>query len=646
MLRCTHSYLSVLGRNTGALRTTHTYVSVLCQNAYTSLTDSSIPLSQEASVSLTGVHNALASSAIIITSAGNTVMALRSTQTYVSVLGRDLGTLRSTQTYVSVLCEHNTGGSEYNVTAESTLTLSDEVLSGLYSRTAESVLAITSEATAPKIYNPVAESTLALVSASIGLPPHERTAFDTLELTQDALSGIYFASAEDSLLLTDVGRRTETYTAVATSSLVLSDVVSTLPTGRVDATNVLLFSQDADNNVKVRFLTDVIALTSAATAFTVKQASNTIELVDGAVQGIISFTITDTLELVSSAKNAFFRLFTEEQTLTLSDSARSSIRMLNVPDAIEVTDTLVVIRPWYVSATDELLSIEQVYDLDTDSLIDVVTGLDQTASVTVFGPRTASNIISFVQTAIGSHVRADGISVEAVDELAIDDVAQISITADAGDSLTVAQTASGNTSRPASNTLSSLNSTASFVIVRGVVGENTLLVKQAVAFVLEKDDTLCSYSPFVGDSSDPDAPTPPPSAYTAAQGTPGFRLQYPATGSVTDELILRAPNLGNVDRISAVRINRETRGGTLIVYADPIWPKVETLVLSFSGLSEAEAQDLLTFMEEHIGEDIKLIDWEDRLWTGVLSNIQDPIVQDRRSNCSYTASFEFEGTKV
>jgi hypothetical protein len=479
----------------------------------------------------------------------------------------------------------------------------------------------------------------------VGEPPHDRSASDTLELTQDALSGIYFASAEDSLLLADVGRQTEEYSSTSQSTLVLTDSVSTLPTGRVDATNPLFLVQDADNNIKVRFLTDSLSLVSAATAFTVKQASNTIELVDGAVQGIISFTVTDTLELVSSAKNAFIRLFTEDQTLTLSDSARSSIRMLSASDAIEVTDTLVVIRPWYVSATDELLSIEQVYDLDTDSLIDVVTGLDQAASATVFGPRSGSNIISFAQTAIGSHVRADGISVEAVDELALDDVAQLSITADANNDLAVTQTASGNTSRPASNTLSSLNSIASFVIVRGVASGDTILIKHAVAFVLEKDDTLCSYSPFVGDSSDPDAPTPPPSTYTAAQGTPGFRLQYPATGSVTDELILRAPNLGNVDRIAATRINRETRGGTLIVYADPIWPKVETLVLSFSGLTESEAQDLLTFMEEHIGEDIKLIDWENRLWAGVLSNIQDPIVQDGRG-CQYTASFEFEGTKV
>ena len=63
-----------------------------------------------------------------------------------------------------------------------------------------------------------------------------------------------------------------------------------------------------------------------------------------------------------------------------------------------------------------------------------------------------------------------------------------------------------------------------------------------------------------------------------------FRLFYPAVGTVTDSVTLRAPNLGNKDRLSFNRILRETRGGTLVVFADPIWPKIQTLVLTFSGL--------------------------------------------------------------
>ena len=83
-----------------------------------------------------------------------------------------------------------------------------------------------------------------------------------------------------------------------------------------------------------------------------------------------------------------------------------------------------------------------------------------------------------------------------------------------------------------------------------------------------------------------DRPRLPPVTGAPARRTSElpFRLFSPATGTVTDSVTLRAPNLGNKDRLSFNRIVRETRGGTLIVFADPIWPKLETLVLTFSGL--------------------------------------------------------------
>ena len=80
-----------------------------------------------------------------------------------------------------------------------------------------------------------------------------------------------------------------------------------------------------------------------------------------------------------------------------------------------------------------------------------------------------------------------------------------------------------------------------------------------------------------------------------------FQLFYPADGAVTDSVTLRAPNLGNKDRLSFNRILRETRGGTLIVFADPIWPKIQTLVLTFSGLRSVQAQQLLAFLDSASG---------------------------------------------
>jgi len=120
-----------------------------------------------------------------------------------------------------------------------------------------------------------------------------------------------------------------------------------------------------------------------------------------------------------------------------------------------------------------------------------------------------------------------------------------------------------------------------------------------------------------------------------------IQLLYPATGTTTDSITLRAPNLGNKDRLTFNRISRETRGGTLIVYADPIWPKIQTLALTFSGLRSTEVQELLQFLGDHLGQQIGLLDWEHRHWTGVVMTPDDPVVQDDKD--SFSASFEFEG---
>jgi len=149
------------------------------------------------------------------------------------------------------------------------------------------------------------------------------------------------------------------------------------------------------------------------------------------------------------------------------------------------------------------------------------------------------------------------------------------------------------------------------------------------------------YYPFVGDGTN--SPTPPSLALNAPlEGiTAPFQLVYPAAGEVTDSCTLRAPNLGKRDRLSFNRVNRETRGGTLIVYANPIWPKTQTLVLSFSGLRRSEALDLLAFLSDHLGQEIGLIDWESRYWRGIVTTTTDPVVED--SHDSFSANFEFEG---
>lgn len=148
------------------------------------------------------------------------------------------------------------------------------------------------------------------------------------------------------------------------------------------------------------------------------------------------------------------------------------------------------------------------------------------------------------------------------------------------------------------------------------------------------------YFPFVGEG--PATPIAPSQSLAGPMEgiTAPFQLVYPAMGEVTDSVTLRAPNLGNKDRLTFQRINRETRGGTLVVFADPTWPKTQTLALTFSGMTRAEAQDYLDFLSEHLGEEVGVIDWESRYWRGIITTME-PVVEDSPNYFSF--GFEFEG---
>jgi hypothetical protein len=83
------------------------------------------------------------------------------------------------------------------------------------------------------------------------------------------------------------------------------------------------------------------------------------------------------------------------------------------------------------------------------------------------------------------------------------------------------------------------------------------------------------------------------------------------------------------------------------VFADPTWPQVNTLVLSFSGLSKAEIDSLQTFMVAHLGEEVGLIDWEGRQWAGIITTPTERAVQDGKGcDGRWTIGLEFEGVML
>jgi hypothetical protein len=164
------------------------------------------------------------------------------------------------------------------------------------------------------------------------------------------------------------------------------------------------------------------------------------------------------------------------------------------------------------------------------------------------------------------------------------------------------------------------------------------------------EDSPCgrkNYTPFKGESTIPYDVLPPKDTLQDPQGDTGnFSLYTPYLGAVTNKVTLRKPELDNRDRNAYSRVNHETRGGKLSIYSDPIWPKVRTIVVTITGLREAEVDEFQTFMADTLGQEIGLTDWEGRLWKGFIKNPNSPATQDGKKSWVITFEFEAEALNV
>lgn len=153
------------------------------------------------------------------------------------------------------------------------------------------------------------------------------------------------------------------------------------------------------------------------------------------------------------------------------------------------------------------------------------------------------------------------------------------------------------------------------------------------------DDTCVkkSYTPFVGAGTGEFTP-PPTTAPTLTTGT--LTLTYPYV-SPTSTLVLRNPEFSDRDVLNFNRINRKTRGGTLVVFADPNWPKTQTLSVQVDNLSHTQRDDLVTFLATSLGKEIGLLDWEGRQWRGLIVTPNLLITHVKRGDRSI--EFDFQG---
>jgi len=612
-LEVTRQGIEVLGQNAPGLIVTRQGVEVLAtlpDGTFVSAT-SDLGLSQTAS------HNIVAGR-----SAANTLSL-----TGTAAVNRTTGCSASNALSLSDVAEVST---VHFVDASNSISLADQA-AGEVVKVGQSVLTLSQQATHTVVRHVSANSALTLnhaagVVSSFVVSAENTLAFDV----QAARATVIVGEASSPLSLGQQAESNLSRSVSASNALAFSDLATGLATSIIEcsASNALTLADQATvTMVRAIGASNALSLGSQAEGSLSKavSASNALALADSAIGlavHIIEVSAESDLSLWHWAEGRNSSIYVEgENNLDLNGGAHGN-------------------KVAHVAATTPIYFTEITLDRLTFDEIEVEHGIFASAGAYVYvDPDPTGNILSFAQRAGVVHVRAGGISVTASNLLALSQWANPTPTGDAASQLTLGHSASATASKVATSTLV-LDQQASRTVVRFVSAGSTLSLHQTVNVVLVKGCVDRSYTPFVGSTDDPNAPAPPSTTVPTLQRVEGVQLYWPVD-MPTMTVTLRGPELDNKDRLRFQRINRETRGGTLVVFADPIWPKVQQLTLEFVGLEEDEAQSLLSFLAATLGKEVGLRDWENRHWAGVIVSSDEPIIRNGPHNIS--TALEFEG---
>ncbi len=535
---------------------------------------------------------------------------LRVTRQAVEVMGADPSPerlLRVTRQAVEVMASDSPANGTF-ADAESVLDLSQSASCNIVAlRSASNALSLSHTAEVNSVFRVQAADTLSLGVQAIGVVA--KSAGSTLALTDQATVLVTRLHVSGSTLtLDDMAQASRVITLTAGSTLLLTGEAASDKDEILSASSPLSLGQHADGGlIKTVSASNTIVLSASADAIGVS-------LIE--VSAANELWLSDQANGYNSTKHV-----AGQNGLALDVNAHGN-------------------KVASVVATTPIYFTETTLDRLTFDEIEAEHGIFTSASTYVYvDPDPTGNILSFAQRAGVVHVHADGISVTATSALALWHWANPTPTGDGSSQLTLGHSASATASRVAISTLA-LDQQASRTIERLVSADSTLSLYQAVNVVLVEGCVARMYTPFVGSTDDPNAPAPPSATVPTLERVEGIQLYWPVD-IPTMTVTLRGPELDNKDRLRFQRINRQTRGGTLVVFADPIWPKVQQLTLEFVGLKENEVQSLLSFITATLGKEIGLRDWENRHWVGVIVSPDEPIIRNGPHNIS--TAFEFEG---
>lgn len=426
-------------------------------------------------------------------------------------------------------------------------------------------------------------------------------------LSQEASTTIYptWLNITDPITLIDSGYVPQIFELSITDNFTLVSISSYVGPILLDSNNIITLLNFAD-----------VSLNAVAT---IVRSIDDIIIFNDVSDGDINYTalsITDTLLL-------------EQVTTTIRPYYR------NPSDIISFEQLIGYSVPRRITIEDSLLSTEQVFDPDEYTLTEVDTGLRQEATRLHVSSPAPQNHCYFNQEAIYVLIKSTSLDHSATDHLLLSDMVYYSHAATINDTITLVQTLLLDHGKGLKNIIS-LNQE---VEIHGTFGKgitDDFNINQTLAHELQRNNTLCTYSPFIGTTTADLVAPPRPTGLTLIKQD-NIQFTYGAT-----TIILRGPEFGNRDRLKFTRVNRESRGGTLVVYADPIWPQVETMLVEFYGLYETESQSIIDFIVLSLGKEIEIRDWENRSWIGVITNPNTPIIRNSKNNNTLTLELDIQ----
>ncbi|KKM83516.1 hypothetical protein LCGC14_1308600 [marine sediment metagenome] len=480
------------------------------------------------------------------------------------------------------------------------------------------------------VFDREASNTITIISSAYTLDP---AVSNTLIVTNTAVANVGWAeSASNALLIiqsTDVQGPLDvsatnviaiTQTAVpyeteqsASSTLTITQtaVAEILDLGK-SASNLLIIQQFADTTIFERSPYNVLVITQVAVGeVTSKHASpvNVITITQEAKSHLHTRAVTNDITITQTAVGTNSAVHVvASNTLTLTTEA--SFAAINRYEVIS-----------------RLITFTFVVDSETGEVTVIETGLSNTASVErSITNRGLSNDIEITQSVVFELDRVGYF------ERSVESILTITSTVDRDHTvesiLTIISTAEFELVTQPQSALT-ITQTAEREVTLNRMANSMFGVAQTVTYEVVGRFDHCTYSPFIGSSTHPDAPTAPAIIPPTISRAGAVILERGA-----DVLTLRLPELGNRDRLDFTRINRESRGGVLYIFSDPLWPKTENMQLDFLGCTEVEMQNILTFIKNTLGHEIIIHDWESRSWYGFITNPDTPVVRDNKGTSS------------